>query len=288
MAGLGDDVAAELVPGRRGGHPRGAAQRSCATRPGATTPRAPAPIGPAGDPRRRRRQRLPGARDAGPAGGRRLGLPAHPRLLHRHRDLHGGGEGQRRDPRRRGGRRRAAAVPDRPAARPRPAAPPAQARPLRPPSRRPDEHRDPRSTNDHPRVRAAAARRLRRAPEQAAARPRRRPCPGADYRRTPFWRVYDRVAQAIDHRRGWDKLPLPAGLAVLIGVRDDPAAEEPARPVDGGADRGRRRPVPRADAGAPRQPAASTARYNDLDHPDDGHGRARGSAATSRWTRCCR
>ena len=45
------------------------------------------------------------------------------------------------------------------------------------------------------------------------------PVPGSDYRRTPFWRVYDWIAQTIDHRLGWDKLPLPAGLAVLIGVR---------------------------------------------------------------------
>src|SRR3954469_1663373 len=46
------------------------------------------------------------------------------------------------------------------------------------------------------------------------------PVPGADYRRTPFWRVYDWVAQAVDRLRGWDKLPVPGGLAVLIGVRN--------------------------------------------------------------------
>jgi hypothetical protein len=44
--------------------------------------------------------------------------------------------------------------------------------------------------------------------------------PGKDYRNTWFWRIYDRAAQAVDHTRGWDKLPLPAGLAVLIGVRN--------------------------------------------------------------------
>jgi hypothetical protein len=44
--------------------------------------------------------------------------------------------------------------------------------------------------------------------------------PGSDYRRSLVWRVYDRTAQTIDHKVGWDKLPLPGGLAVLIGVRN--------------------------------------------------------------------
>ena len=56
-------------------------------------------------------------------------------------------------------------------------------------------------------------------PTRRKARAQPSPVPGADYRQTPFWRIYDWVAQAVDHRRGWDKLPLPAGLAVLIGVR---------------------------------------------------------------------
>jgi choline dehydrogenase len=43
--------------------------------------------------------------------------------------------------------------------------------------------------------------------------------PGAGYRATWFWRVYDGLAQAVDHTKGWDKLPLAGGLAVLIGVR---------------------------------------------------------------------
>lgn len=33
-------------------------------------------------------------------------------------------------------------------------------------------------------------------------------------------RLYDRLAQWVDHRIGWDKLPTPAGLLVLIGLRD--------------------------------------------------------------------
>ncbi len=37
---------------------------------------------------------------------------------------------------------------------------------------------------------------------------------------TPFWRTYDRLAKWADRRWGWDRLPKPLGLAVLIGVRD--------------------------------------------------------------------
>src|SRR4051794_37711796 len=46
------------------------------------------------------------------------------------------------------------------------------------------------------------------------------PVPGADYRSSLPWRVYDRVAEYIDHRIGWDKLPTPLGLLTLIGVRN--------------------------------------------------------------------
>jgi hypothetical protein len=98
------------------------------------------------------------------------------------------------------------------------------------------------------------------------------PVPGADYRRTPFWRIYDWIAQAIDHRRGWDKLPLPAGLAVLIGVRTILRQEnlhDPSTVVPLDAP-----PVPE------RTPEHLVARsvdgtYNDLDHPDMGRAGAR-------------
>ena len=46
--------------------------------------------------RRRDRRRLPRARRPGIAGGRRLGFPAHPRLLYRQRRLHGRRKGRRR------------------------------------------------------------------------------------------------------------------------------------------------------------------------------------------------
>src|SRR3954468_16454244 len=33
-------------------------------------------------------------------------------------------------------------------------------------------------------------------------------------------RAYDLLAQAVDHRIGWDKLPPALGLLVLVGLRD--------------------------------------------------------------------
>ena len=67
------------------------------------------------------------------------------------------------------------------------------------------------------------------------------------YHDGPFWRLFGRAAVAIDHRRGWDKLPTPLGILVLIGVRDvlrkknlfdttDPAGGRtppPVEPYDG-------------------------------------------------------
>ena len=52
-------------------------------------------------PRRGARQPLPGARRAGSAGRRRIGVSPHPRLLHRLGRLHGEREGRGRHPRRR-------------------------------------------------------------------------------------------------------------------------------------------------------------------------------------------
>ena len=42
----------------------------------------------------------------------------------------------------------------------------------------------------------------------------------AGYRNTPFWRVFDRIAQLVDQKVGWHNLPKTAGLAVLVGVRN--------------------------------------------------------------------
>jgi len=40
------------------------------------------------------------------------------------------------------------------------------------------------------------------------------------YRDTPFWTVYDWIAQTADQRVGWDRLPTPIGLLVLVGLRN--------------------------------------------------------------------
>ena len=40
------------------------------------------------------------------------------------------------------------------------------------------------------------------------------------YHDTFFWNTYDRITTAIDRRWGWDKLPTPLGILVLIGIRD--------------------------------------------------------------------
>lgn len=44
--------------------------------------------------------------------------------------------------------------------------------------------------------------------------------PDTGYRAGPFWRRYDRAAEALDRRYGWDRLPRPVGLAVLVGLRN--------------------------------------------------------------------
>jgi Animal haem peroxidase len=93
------------------------------------------------------------------------------------------------------------------------------------------------------------------------------PVSGSVYRDTLGWRLYDAAAAAADRCVGWDKLPTPLGLAVLIGLRNilrqenlydtsgEPAVDTP--------------PVP------PLEPAFLVARtpegvYNDLDRPSMG------------------
>ena len=44
--------------------------------------------------------------------------------------------------------------------------------------------------------------------------------PGADYRRSLPWRVVNGLATAVDRRIGWDRLPVPLGLATLVGIRN--------------------------------------------------------------------
>ncbi len=86
------------------------------------------------------------------------------------------------------------------------------------------------------------------------------------------WRVYDWLAQYVDQRVGWDRLPKPLGLAVLVGLRDTlrrqnlfdtnvaPAVNLP--PLD----------PPSAERFTQRMPDGS---YNDLTDPRMGMGGAR-------------
>jgi hypothetical protein len=87
------------------------------------------------------------------------------------------------------------------------------------------------------------------------------PVSGSVYRDSAGWRLYDGVAAAADRCVGWDKLPTPLGLAVLIGLlrqrnlydtSGEPAVNTPAVP--------------------PLEPAFLVTRtpqgiYNDLDRP---------------------
>ena len=274
MNSLEDDVVEELCPGR-GAQPA----RSCAAfvRDEAWGHHASctAAMGPRSDPRAVVDSRLPGARHQRAARRRRLGLPAHPRLLHRHRDLHGGREGQRRHPR----RRRAAGPAPAPsrtdlrhvlALLPRPRKP-SRTAVIRPgKSRRPDEHRD-LTLDEHRRVRAAAARRLRRAPAR-----RRRPASRRRSRARTTGGRRSGGSTTGSRRRSTTSAagtscPCPAGLAVLIGVRNilrQKNLHDPSTAV----------PIVNGPTGAAAHPAApgQPQRRRLVQRPrppDDGHGR---------------
>ena len=40
------------------------------------------------------------------------------------------------------------------------------------------------------------------------------------YHQSALWTLYDKAAEFVDRKIGWYRLPVPLGLAVLIGVRD--------------------------------------------------------------------
>ena len=60
------------------------------------------------------------------------------------------------------------------------------------------------------------------------------------YLQTQLWRIYDQIAETLDHTYGWDKVPTPLGLLILIGLRNilrqqnlhdtthEPAVNQPA------------------------------------------------------------
>jgi len=92
------------------------------------------------------------------------------------------------------------------------------------------------------------------------------------YRTTPFWKVYDAIAHQIDMRVGWDKLPLPLGLAVLAGIRNVLRRENlydtrEAPTID----------APPVDPPNPRHATQRTTdgSYNDLEDPSMGMARSR-------------
>jgi hypothetical protein len=93
------------------------------------------------------------------------------------------------------------------------------------------------------------------------------PISGSVYRDTLGWRLYDGAAAAADRCVGWDKLPTPLGLAVLIGLRNI-LRQENLYDTSGEAAVDTP-PVP------PLEPAFLVARtpegvYNDLDRPSMG------------------
>jgi hypothetical protein len=88
-----------------------------------------------------------------------------------------------------------------------------------------------------------------------------------------FWRLYDRVAQLVDRRVGWDRLPRSWGLAILAGLRNILRQENLRDPST-------RVPVVNPPPVPPRTPQHLVGRsadgtHNDLDHPDMGMAGAR-------------
>jgi hypothetical protein len=60
------------------------------------------------------------------------------------------------------------------------------------------------------------------------------------YRSGLPWRVYNGISTWLDRRFGWDKLPVPLSLAVLVGLRNELRRRKPVRqqsPADGDAAR---------------------------------------------------
>jgi heme peroxidase len=90
------------------------------------------------------------------------------------------------------------------------------------------------------------------------------PVAGAGYRRTTLWRIYNSVSQLVDRSVGWDRLPTPLGLVVLIGVRNvlrqKNLYDTNQVPASGAA-------TPEPFASAVLTGRDESGAYNDLDHP---------------------
>ena len=82
---------------------------------------------------------------------------------------------------------------------------------------------------------------------------------------SPLSRVYASVAEASDHRFGWDRMPKPLAMLTLVGLRDRLRAENLYDTGRGPGDR----PPPATDGQPARYLTARTldGTYNDLDDP---------------------
>ncbi|MCU1690965.1 MAG: heme peroxidase [Frankiales bacterium] len=93
-----------------------------------------------------------------------------------------------------------------------------------------------------------------------------------EYHGALHWRAFRGLARALDHRRGWDRLPVPLGLAVLVGLRDalrrDNLHDTASLPT---------LPLPRLPRPSPTVRTGRTVdgSYNDLEHPRAGMAGAR-------------
>jgi len=119
----------------------------------------------------------------------------------------------------------------------------------------------------------AAVPRPRTPADSEGGPPAEPPIPGADEKKSLPWRLYDDLAQLIDHVVGWDRLPKLPGLAVLIGVRNILRQQNLHDPSTGV-------PIVNAPPVPPRTAQHLVARsadgtHNDLDHPVMGRAGAR-------------
>jgi Animal haem peroxidase len=102
-------------------------------------------------------------------------------------------------------------------------------------------------------------------PADGTAAPREAPVAGTGYHKgSIFWNTYDFVAHTIDRFWGWDRLPVPVGLLVLVGLRD---VLRRRNLVDTSGER-----AVNADKAGPADPAFLVSRtlrgtYNDVEHP---------------------
>jgi hypothetical protein len=91
--------------------------------------------------------------------------------------------------------------------------------------------------------------------------------PRSEYRNNLRWRLFNRSSEAIDHRRGWDRVPQALGLATLIGIRNTLRRLNLYSTTD--------QPAVNPPQPEPYSPTVLTQRtsdgsWNDLDHPTTG------------------